>query len=99
MRSTRIGAVLALAMVAVLPLLAGPAAAPSYAAPVPVLPGAAPSASPTAPNDDAPIHVAVTTLLPRAPAPGGVFEVAGTLTNRGDKTVTVLRVRLAVGGR
>ena len=99
MRSARVGAVLALAMVAVLPLLAGPAAAPSYAAPVPALPGATPSASPTAPNDDAPIHVAVTTLLPRAPAPGGVFEVAGTLTNRGDKTVTVLRVRLAVGGR
>lgn len=84
MRWARLGAAVALV---VLPVLAP---APS---------GAAPTPSPTAPNDDAPIHVAVTTLLPRAPAPGDFLEVAGTLTNRGDKPITVLRVLLAVGDR
>ncbi len=84
MRLARLGAAAALA---VLPVLAP---APAAAAPTP---------SPAAPNDDAPIHVAVTTLLPRAPVPGGLLEIAGTLTNRGDKPVTVLRVLLAIGDR
>lgn len=84
MRLARLGAAVALT---VLPVLAP---TPSYAAPTP---------SPTAANDDAPIRVTVASLLPRAPAPGGFFEVNGSLTNRGDKPVERLRVRLQIGER
>jgi len=51
------------------------------------------------PNDEAPVRVDVRTLLPRAPQPDGAFEVAGTLTNIGDKPISTLRVRLKLGGR
>ena len=84
MRLARLGAAVALT---VLPVLAP---TPSSAAPPPT--------SATA-NDDAPIRVSVTSLLPRAPAPRGFFEVSGSLTNRGDKPVTRLRVRLQIGER
>lgn len=84
MRLARLGAAVALT---VLPVLAP---TPSYAAPTP---------TPAPANDDAPIRVTVTSLLPRSPAPGGFFEVSGNLTNRGDKPVGRLRVRLQIGER
>ena len=84
MRLARLGAAVALIVVPVL------APTPSSAAPSPT-PGTA--------NDDAPIRVTVTSLLPRAPAPGGFFEVSGSLTNRGDKPIARLRVRLQLGER
>jgi len=59
--------------------------------------GAEPSTA--LPNDEAPVRVDVRTLLPRAPQPGGAFEVAGTLTNIGDKPISTLRVRLKLGSR
>ena len=82
MRLARLGAAVALI---VLPVLAP---TPSHAAPSP---------APATANDDAPIRITVTSLLPRAPTPGGFFEVSGSLTNRGDKPIARLRVRLQVG--
>ena len=91
------------AVLAVVPLalaLGGPhpagAAVPHGDAPVAVPHRDTPIA---VPDDDAPVHVEVTSLLPRAPQPGGRFEVSGTLTNNGDRTVSVLRVRLNLGER
>jgi len=84
---TRIARLLAAVALVALPILA--TTTPASAAP----PNAAP------PNDEAPVAVDVSTLLPRAPQVGGAFEVAGTLTNIGDKPVSALRVRLKLGSR
>lgn len=51
-------------------------------------------------SEEAPVHVEVTTLAPRAPSsPDEPFQVAGRLTNCGDQPLEDLQVRLAVGGK
>ena len=55
-----------------------------------------PSPSPS-PDDESPLRVSVTSLSPRAPQPGGLLEVAGTLTNVGSSPVRRIRVRLRLG--
>jgi len=82
---TRLARLLAAAILCALPVLGTSPA------------GAEPSTA--LPNDEAPVRVDVRTLLPRAPQPGGAFEVAGTLTNIGDKPISTLRVRLKLGSR
>jgi hypothetical protein len=62
------------------------------------VPAAAASPSPT-PDPDDPIRVVVTDIAPKAPRPGGTFEVKGTLVNIGSHAITDLRVRLQVGDR
>jgi hypothetical protein len=64
------------------------------------LPAAAdPSPTPTPLPPEDPLQVVVTQLLPRAPQPGGAFEVQGFVKNRGSTTVTDVQVRLKVGDR
>ena len=72
------------------------------ASPTPV-----PSRSPSPPPDlcanaseEAPVHVEVTTLLPRAPSRADeTFLVAGSMTNCGRQPLDRLQVRLAVGSK
>ena len=60
---------------------------------------ATPTPSPSiGPNDDAPAHVVISKLAPRAPMkPDEFFQVAGTITNRGSQTLHELKVRLRRG--
>lgn len=64
-----------------------------------VVPAAAdPTPSPTG-VPEAPLQIRVTDLLPRAPRPGNAFEVTGTVTNTGNTVVRTISVRLRVGDR
>jgi hypothetical protein len=62
----------------------------------PALGAGSPSPSPTTEPED-PIRVVLTSVLPRAPQPGGAVQVTGLLRNTGSRTVTDLLVRLRVG--
>jgi hypothetical protein len=78
------------------------AAAPVSAAQIPSQQG---SADPrpvncAASSEEAPVSVEVTTLAPRAPTdPDEPFQVAGRLTNCGQRPLDRLQVRLAVGNK
>lgn len=65
----------------------------------PTVTWAVPTPSPSPPNDEAPVRLTVTSLLPRAPAPGQAFEVIGRLTNVGTQPARGVRVQLRVGDR
>ena len=55
-----------------------------------------PSPSPS-PGVELPLRILVTTLAPRAPRPGGLLQVTGTITNVGTQEVREIRLRLRVG--
>ena len=57
-----------------------------------------PSPSPS-PGAALPLRISVTTLAPRAPRPGGLLQVTGTITNVGTQEVREVRLRLRVGDR
>ncbi|MBC7679546.1 MAG: hypothetical protein H7233_11250, partial [Pseudorhodobacter sp.] len=57
-----------------------------------------PSPSPS-PGAELPLRISVTTLAPRAPRPGGLLQVTGTITNVGTQEVREVRLRLRVGDR
>ena len=93
-RARRAAGVVALALLALL-LVAPPP--PSYAGGR-LATGSEPVAVTV--NPESPVQVDVTTLAPRAlTRPGEPFQVAGTLTNRGDETVRRVEVRLLVAER
>lgn len=72
-----------------------PVSGPTWADPTPsISPSISPSASS---NDEAPLHVDVTQLLPKAPRPGDALQIVGRVTNIGSKPITNVTVRLALG--
>ena len=81
------------------PAVAPSATVPSLTAP-PTSPASVRPDSCSSSSEEAPVHVEVTTLAPRAPTrPDEPFQVAGRLTNCGERPLDRLEVRLTVGGK
>ena len=89
-RGVRAGALLGAVVLALLPVaVTGRAAADDEPTPTPT-----PST-----DEEAPLRIRVSSLLPRAPAPGLAFEVVGTVTNVGSQPAAGVKVQLRVGER
>lgn len=62
-------------------------------------PGPAAAASPGATPTSEPVRIAIDSIEPKAPKPGDLFSVVGSLANTGADQLAGLRLRLDIGAR